>query len=77
MLFLARGMGIGALMKNSIKAGRKAGNDPYLNSLGLLPSGPDPVGERNVRASLPKGLFVPSPPQMQEQTDKISRLLPV
>jgi len=47
------------------KTWRKAGIDPFRNSLGLLPSGPDPVGERNVRASLPEVLFVPSPRHMQ------------
>ena len=28
--------------------GGRLGNDPHENSLGLLPSGPDPVGEEHV-----------------------------
>src|SRR5215813_4867828 len=35
----------------------EADNDPSRNSLRLLPSGPDRIGEKLVRANLPKGLY--------------------
>ncbi len=40
-------------------AGRRLDNDPERNSLGLLPSGPDPVGEATVRRQPPDAYIAP------------------
>src|SRR5687767_12461534 len=47
----------GALCTNAIIAGGRLANDPRRNSLRLLPSGPDRVGESLVRRQPPKVLY--------------------
>src|SRR5258705_3936691 len=52
--------GVAAVLRDSLgKTGRRLTSDPIRTSLGLLPSGPDPVGEWLVHRQSPGPYFGP------------------
>src|SRR5258705_3428300 len=56
--------GVAAVLRDSLgKTGRRLTSDPIRTSLGLLPSGPDPVGEWLVHRQSPGPYFGPKSPE--------------
>src|SRR5205823_5568270 len=56
---------------DSLKKGRRLTSDPIRTSLGLLPSGPDPVGEWLVHRQSPGAYLGPKPPEIKRRGDGI------
>src|SRR6478672_6555280 len=56
--------GVAAFLRDSLgKTGRRLTSDPIRTSLGLLPSGPDPVGEWLVHRQSPAPYLGPKGPE--------------
>src|SRR6476660_8580668 len=63
--------GVAAFLRDSLgKTGRRLTSDPIRTSLGLLPSGPDPVGEWLVHRQSPGPYLGPKRPESKRAHDR-------
>src|SRR5258705_5398296 len=68
--------GVAAFLRDSLgKTGRRLTSDPIRTSLGLLPSGPDPVGEWLVHRQSPGPYLGPKGPESKRDGPALTALV--
>src|SRR5258705_11934603 len=68
--------GVAAVLRDSLgKTGRRLTSDPIRTSLGLLPSGPDPVGEWLVHRQSPGPYLGPKGPESKRGGPALTALV--